>query len=374
MKIFRIICQICILFGLLASFVPGVQSSQNPAKADKTIKIGLLISDNKSVAAKNGAEMAIRKANEKGGYHGYPFELIVRSMEGPWGTGAKEAVNMIFDEGVVALLGSHDGRNAHLVEQVTTKARVVFLSAWASDPTLSQAFVPWYFSCVPNDLQQASALIEEIYERRKIVNVVAVSDDSYDSNSALKSFVKKVKIAGKADPLQLNYNGTDKNFDKLLNQISKSDVNGVVLFGQVSSVKRIILQMRQQKMNLPVFCTLSILNENELSDQELKTFENVVMVTSGHWFVSKNTSFRDEFQKIYGYPPGAVASYAFDGMYLIIEAIKNAGLDRENIQKALSKIRYEGVTGSIQFDEKGNRSGTVGLMEIKNGKLMTKER
>ena len=46
-------------------------------------------------------------------------------------------------------MGSHDGRNAHLVEQVATKSQVVFLSAWASDPTLSQAFVPWFFSCVP---------------------------------------------------------------------------------------------------------------------------------------------------------------------------------------------------------------------------------
>ena len=84
-------------------------------------------------------------------------------MEGPWGTGSKQAVNLVFDEEVVAMLGSHDGRNAHLVEQVSAKSRVVFLSAWSGDPTLAQAFVPWFFNCVPNDLQQADVLIEEIY-------------------------------------------------------------------------------------------------------------------------------------------------------------------------------------------------------------------
>ena len=86
-------------------------------------------------------------------------------MEGPWGTGSKEAVSLIFDDEVTAIMGSHDGRNAHLVEQVTTKTRIVFLSAWASDPTLSQAFVPWYFSCVPNDMQQADVLIKTIYKK-----------------------------------------------------------------------------------------------------------------------------------------------------------------------------------------------------------------
>jgi branched-chain amino acid transport system substrate-binding protein len=61
-------------------------------------------------------------------------------------------------------------------------------------------------------------------------------------------------------------------------------------------------------------------------------------------------------------------------MNLLIEAIRNAGIDRENIQKALAKIKFEGVTGPIQFDGKGKRMGTPGLMEIKNGVPVTVER
>lgn len=101
---------------MLALFVPNVQASKNPEGPDKTVKIGLLIHDNKSVAAKHGAEMAVRKANEKGGFNGRPFQLVVHSMEGPWGTGSKEAVNLIFEEKVWAIMGSHDGRNADLVQ------------------------------------------------------------------------------------------------------------------------------------------------------------------------------------------------------------------------------------------------------------------
>ncbi len=70
---------------------------------------------------------------------------------------------------------------------------------------------------------------------------------------------------------------------------------------------------------------------------------------------------------MYGSRPGSVAAYAYDGMNLVIEAIRRAGLDRDNIQKSMTKLHYDGVTGVIQFDDKGNRLGAAGLMEIKNG-------
>jgi len=355
------------MLAMQAFLIANLQASNDSQDQDGSVKIGLLIADNKSIEARHGAEIAIREANKKRGFNGRPFQLEVRSMEGPWGTGSKKTVNLIFKEEVWAIMGSHDGRNAHLVEQVSTKAQIVFLSTWASDPTLSQAFVPWYFSCVPNDNQQAAALIEEIYNKRNINKIAAIADDSYDSKLALKSFVKKSISAGKTDPLQFFYTNNNQDFNDLLDQINKADVSSVILFGQHTSSIKIIQQMRQRMMNQPVFCSLSVLGEKDLSDQELKNLENVIMVTSGDIFRSNGRTFREEYQRTYGYIPGAASAFAYDGMNLIIEAIQDAGLDRDKIQKSLLKIHYVGVTGPIQFDEKGNRLGFVSLMEIKNG-------
>ncbi len=54
-------------------------------------------------------------------------------------------------------------------------------------------------------------------------------------------------------------------------------------------------------------------------------------------------------------------------MNILIDAIRSAGTDREKLQKRLEGIKYEGVTGLIEFDDKGNRRGAPGLVEIKNG-------
>jgi ABC-type branched-subunit amino acid transport system substrate-binding protein len=288
-------------------------------------------------------------------------------MEGPWGTGSNQAVSLIFEDNVCALMSSGDGRNGHLIEQVAAKTRIVYLSSWASDPTLAEAFVPWYFSCAPTDIQQADALIEEIYDKRKLTKIVAVSGNDYDSKLALENFVKQTKLEGKTDPLQLFYDNNNKDFKSLIDQINNTDIRAIVMFGKPAASIKLINEFRKRKMIQPLFGSLSLLDENDISDQDMKSYENVVFVSSVNLSGSNGLSFREEFQKNYAKVPGAVAAYSFDGINLLIEAIKNAGTERREIQNYLSKIHYIGVTGSIQFDDKGKRIGIPGLMKIKNG-------
>jgi branched-chain amino acid transport system substrate-binding protein len=374
MRLLKLFLSIYFLAALPVLFGMDATAFQKPDSPGKTVKIGLLIPDTNSLAAIHGAEMAIRKANEKGGLNGIPFQLVIRSMEGPWGTGSKQAVNLIFDEKVCALMSSGDGRNGHLIEQVATKARIVNLSSWASDPTLAQAFVPWYFSCVPTDLQQADALIEEIYNKRKIDRIALVSDNGYDSKLAVESFEKRVKSAVKQEPAQLSYDNLNQNFNPTIEQIKKADYRAIVLFGSPSSSVRLIKLLRENNMNLQIFGALSLSDENDLSEPDIKYYEKMVLLSPENTRGSKYSSFRTEFQKIYGRLPGAVAEYSFDGMSVLIEAVRNAGTDHENIQKALEKTHFEGVTGLIQFDEKGKRIGKINLIEMKNGVPVNIER
>ena len=358
---FFILIIVCVLF------TRDIYAQQKNSNNVGTIKIGLLVKDDKSIDARNGAELATSIANKKQAPDALNFNLEVRSMEGPWGTGSKEVVNLVFKEKVWAILGSHDGRNAHLVEQVIAKTQIVFLSAWASDPTLSQAFVPWYFNCVPNDLQQADALIEEIYSKRKIAKIAIVSDRGYDSKLALESFLKKWKITGKADPLQLLYKNPDKDFNILIDKLIKADVNGVLLLGQPDASLRFINQLRQKNMNQPVFGTLALLGETKFTKSELANFEDIMFVNSVNWLGPNGINFKKAYQRKYGKDPTEIAAYAFDGMNLIIEAIRSSDYDRDKVQETMSKSNYNGVTGTIKFDKRGNRRGNPDLKEIVNG-------
>ena len=362
------IIQAFLIFILLFSLILNAGACCLPGSPGKTVKIGLLIPDNESVAAKHGAELAVREANEKGGFQGAPFELVVRSMEGPWGTGSKQAIDLIFNEKVWALLGSHDGRNAHLVEQAATKAIVPFVSAWAGDPTLARAFVPWFFNCVPDDFQMAEALVEEIYAKRKINRVITISDKDYDSDMALNNFLKKTSLRQKADPVQYRYENYSGMIDEMIDQIERSDAECIVLLCKPSISVKIFGQIRQRKMSMAVFSSHYLLNENELSDPESKSYDNDILIAASKWSGPKYKDFMNEYSELYGNSPGMVAAYAYDGMNLLIEAIRNAGTsERELIQKSLENISYEGVTGPVSFDTMGNRKGSYFITTVRNG-------
>jgi len=367
--------EIYIIFLSVFFFVSSKEALawQAQENFDEPLKIGLIISDSTAVEARNGAELAVKRVNENGGINGRPVQLITRSMEGAWGSGSKEVVDLVFKENIWAILGSHDSRNAHLVEQVIAKTRVVFLSAWASDPTLSQAYVPWYFSAVPNDNQQAKVLVKEIYDRRKIEKAIAILDDSYDSKMAWKSMAREISIAEKHVPKAFFLDGTDKNFSNLISEIKSNKTAALILMGQPSRAWALIDQIRQQSINNLVFGNISILGEGVFLHRKLKDYNDVVFIGSKKWLENKPSSFRNQYVAAYGHIPGAAAAFAFDGMNVLMQALEISKLDREKMKEAMMKIQVQGCTGNPRFNERGLLKANPELIEIKEGKLVLLE-
>lgn len=337
-------------------------------KSSQTINIGLLIQDSTCTSVVQAAELAVAIANRKGGMNGRQFRLRVRSMEGPWGTGSKQAVDLIFNEHVWALVGSHDGRNAHLVEQAATKSQVVFISAWSGDPTLSQAFVPWFFNCVPNDRQQAESLTDEIFRKRKIGSVSVVSEGDYDSKLARDNFLRQVRLTGNHEPVQFSLDEFKGKINELAEMLKKINAGCLVLFCHPAAAEDLIGQMMLKGISTTLFGSLMILNENELQLDRTNNFNDRILVPSGTWSGTELEIFRKEFLDKYHVMPGIAACYSYDATCVLLEAIKTAGKDdREEIQKSLAAIKFKGVTGPVLFDGKGNRSGNFEIRPVKNG-------
>jgi len=334
-------------------FVQKIHSQKNNTSLVKEIKIGLLISDNKSIEAKNAAQLAIDKANKVFKSKGIHFQLVVKSMEGPWGTGSKQAVDLIFKDKVWAILGSHKGQNAHLVEQVIAKMHTVFINSWATDVTLSQAFVPWYFSCVPNDKQQANLLIKDIYKKNVNAKVAVIADKSYDSKSAVNTFLNQVKLKGKSMPLQLFFETADSENKTLINSLKKANINNVILFCKPHLALKFMAQMPLKNREQNFYGTLSIMGENKKSVVKGSPNTNLAFI-----------NFQKDYQNKYGKIPSVKAAYSYDGVGILIEAIRKSGFNRDKIQKTMLNTDYQGITGSVKFDNKGNRISNTGFIEI----------
>lgn len=332
-------------------------------KVTDTIRIGLLVQDKQSVAAKQGADLAIREANRssKGGRY---YALSVRNMEGPWGTGAKESVSLVFDEDVWAVIASVDGRNSHLAEQVSAKTRVPFISALSGDPTLGQAFIPWFFTCVPNDNQAAGMIIRDI-EKRSPGKTVIVSAEDYDSKMAANA-IQKTWASAKIKKPDILYFINALNEAKGISE-KVSDAASLVFFGSAPDLE-VILQSLHKTSTKPIIYAPYLLMKEKIL--ETRQFDGVVMLNPGKFFNNAKNPFTSSFLKQYGYEPGPLQAYAYDAVNVVIKGINLSGKDSTSLFRNIAKINHQGVTGDISFDEKGSRKSFPGLIRVEKGRFV----
>jgi len=254
----------------------------------------------------------------------------------------------------VAIMGSHDGRNAHLVEQATTKSHVAFLSAWAGDATLAQAFTPWFFNCVPGDELQASLLLRLI-QKRKYNTPVLITDNDYDAKSGFKSFLKITKKEGIQAPFSIEINNLNHDINSVCERIISRKADCLILYTDPQNAEKIIMKIRELRASVVMYGPLSLLREGSALYKYNEILDNILLLSDGDWFRQNNSGFAAEYKKIFGSFPGAAAAYAYDGMTALINAVITAEANRDNVQKTLLEIRTEGVTGSFGFDSMGNR-------------------
>jgi branched-chain amino acid transport system substrate-binding protein len=318
----------------------GLLSGQTPP-AD-LIKIGLLIPESGLRRAEGeqlhrGAELALAEANASQAR----FALVVRADDKLWGAGSREAVELVSGEQVWALLGAVDSASAHVIEQIAMKTRIAFLTPWASDPTLTQIGIPWLFRCVPDDDRQAASLAHWIFIAQHLRRVGTVVAGDRSARIAADAFAKAAAKAGHSIPAGRRWElAADPNRPtplpaSVLQALDRERLEGVVLFGPDTWTASVEDALRQRHAA-----------ERVLTPPSQLAIEK---------------KFRDAFRARYGTPPAPAAAFAYDAAWALLRAIDSVAaagpLDRASIRDALARTNFEGATGTVQFDSKGNRIG-----------------
>lgn len=322
---------------------------------EKPVKIGVLIPGQSSEEVIHAAQLAIHMANNHGGFRDQHFELTVRTTEGPWGAGSKQSVALVYEDSVWAILGSLDGRNAHLAEQVAVKSHITYLETRATESTLSQAYVPWFFRCVPSDDQQSIAILQHLRQKDQ-GNVAILSTDENDSRQAAKSFIRvaaRKKTDNKA-PFLINPDEFD--FRQIFDKLNRANIRHLIVTVHSEATIEIIRLMKERMPEIFIYGTHSFTTGIHWPSPNCNAYDGMTLISAEILLSQEGKQFQQLFQNKYGYKPGISAFHAYDGTNLIIQAIRNAGLNREAIKDYIAETRFSGwTTGPISFDELGNR-------------------
>lgn len=353
---------------------------EKPAPTDlEEVRIGFLGPLEGSIIVSLGKQMlqgsmlAIEEANNKGGYKGIPFKLMIHNDVGLWGAAANEVVKMD-DEGVWAWLGSIDDIVSHVAIRATLKLEIPVINTGDPDPTYTETAIPWVLRTIPDDRQSCYALVNYIFRMNGHSRVAVIRANNRYGRVGIMHFNRSSTRIGFPVIIEERFNDGETNFKAQLERIKKISPDAILIWGNAGESGLIVKQIREMGMKQPVFGSDRMVNPGFLKTAG-KYAEGVITTCQYNPDADdpKLKAFKTNYVKRFGQEPDVFAAHAYDGMNIILEAIHIAGLNRVLIRDVLTDMKtfqgYEGVTGPVIFDGAWNNIRPIFMAKVSNGKF-----
>lgn len=318
----------------------------------------------------NGATLAIEEANAAGGYGGKPFKLMVHNDGAVWGSSSNEIVKMTYDEKVWAMLGSISGDSTHIGLRVSLRSELPMVNSAATDPTIPETIIPWYFTVIQDDRVQCYTLARRIYTDLGLKRVALLRINDRYGRFGVGKFKDASRRLGHPVVVEQKYVQGSTDFARQLEVINDSRVDAIVLWGDAAPAGQILKQMRAMGMKQRVFGSFRVMGDD--------LFKNAGAAADGLEFVFPYDpnrddpmwlSFQERYKKRFGEEAEVFASLAYDQMNILLQSICRAGLNRGVIRDALTSVEhYKGVTGEMSFDPNCKNVVPLFLGTVKGGK------
>lgn len=346
------------------------------------INIGLAgpMSQGSGRSMRQAAEMAIEQVNRDGGIDGRQLALVVKDDGASPEQGITVATQLRDDPSVVAVVGHINSSVTLAAARIYNEGRnpVVELSPASSSPLISAAG-PWTFRVCPTDLQHGPALAEWAYGRlgSRRATVVYVND-AY-GRGVLQSFAGAFERQGGAlagsDPFLPTMLEDGSEIEPYLRRAVRGGTDALMVAGQAEEGRKIIAAARQLGYDGPILGPDGMTGLREMGEVAEGVFVSSAFLPDRPTPTAQ--AFVKAYQERFDELPDHRAAMTYDAVLLLARAIEEAGTDREAIRAYLDTVgrgspAFDGVSGSIAFDENGDVAGKeVAVGVIRGGRLVT---
>jgi len=322
-------------------------------------------------SVKNAASMAFDEINAKGGVLGKQIEYKVLDEKGD-SAEAINAYNRLMSENIVALLGDVTSKPSIAVAELAAKDGILMLTPTASAPDVTKPGSNIFRVCFLDPFQGAAmATFAADSLKAKTVAVLYNTSDDYSQGLAA-SFKTKAEGLGLTVVNYDGYGADDKYFKAQLTKIASSNPDALFIPDYYAKDALIATQAREAGITVPILGAdgwdgvLTSVDASNISVLNDVYFSNHYSVQDTS---EKVTAFVKNYTAKYGEAPNALAALAYDAAYMMAQALTTAGsTDSKALVKAMSEIKYEGVTGTIQYAGSGDPVNSVTIIRIVDGK------
>lgn len=358
----------------------GDSKSGSGAAASGTFKIGTIgpltgsaASYGKSVT--QGVELGCKDFSNKT----YKFKSKAEDDVAD-GEKSVNAFNNLCDWGMQALVGpTTTGASVAVAEECAKDPKMFMITPSASSEDVTKGKDNVFQVCFtdPNQGVNAAKFLASKYPDEKFV-LFYNAGDAYSSGiaDAFKAQAKKSKLE-----IVDEETFKDDSSTSFTNQLTKAkEAGATMIFAPIYYTPASVLLKNAKDMGYDVKMMgcdgMDGILDVEGFDKSLA--EGLLLMTPFSADDEKNADFVKAYQDAYGETPDQFAADAYDGVHAVAEALKKAGLSAdadatevaEKLPEAMRKIKVEGLTGNLSWNDKGQVQKDPTAYVITDGKYV----
>ncbi len=351
------------------------------ASAQQVVKIGHVapISGPSAHLGKdneNAARMAIDELNAKGvTLNGQKVTLqLIPEDDGADPKQGTAVAQKLVDAKVNGVIGHLNSGTTVPASKIYNDAGIVQISPATTAPVYTRQHFPGAFRVVASDAKLGSTLSKYAIDTLHAKNIAIIDDRTTYGQGVADEFAKGLKKPGIKVVGREFTSATATDYTAILTSI-KAKRPDLIFFGGMDSVAGPMLKQMKALGITAVFmggdgmCTDALgrlagdgLGEGRVYCAEaggVKGPQEKVM-----------EDFRARYKKKFNMDVQLYAPYVYDSVMVMATAMQNAkSADPAKYLPVLKNIKYEGVTGTIQFDANGDiKDGALTLFTYKGGK------
>ncbi|NUV64506.1 branched-chain amino acid ABC transporter substrate-binding protein [Streptomyces sp. CAI-85] len=323
---------------------------------------------------KNSADLAAKTANKEEYVKGVEFKIEALDDQAQPSVGQQNAGKFISNKDVLGVVGPLNSSVSQQMQKPFNDAGLTQVSpantgteltkgdGWKTGNPVRQ-FKTFFRTATTDEIQGAFAA-DYLFNKAKLKKVYLIDDQkTYGAGLAASFKTNFTKLGGKIVGTD-HINPDDRDFNAVVAKIKKTGAEALYYGGEYPAAAPLSQQLKDSGQNIPlmggdgiVSTDYPVLNKKAAGDLGTSVGEPVEKLDSAKKFIDsyKAAGYEDPYQ-VYG-------GLTYDATWAIIEAVKLAveGNDgkvpsdgRKVVLDAMSKIKFDGVTGPISFDEFGD--------------------
>lgn len=348
----------------------------------RAIEIGTIFSltgdlGSYGVPIQNGAILAAKHINEKGGVLGKEFKLI-HEDDRTTPQGAVEAMQKLVNVNKVpAVVGSLGSSMTLAIMPIGRDNKVVMISPSSTSPAITTADDDGYlFRTAASDAFQGKVLVKVAMEMgyEKVAHLYI----NNDYGVAMNDVIKETLPAEGGDLIaEVPYNPGATSYRSELTALTENNPEALIFTGY-PEYGAVILRQAKELGITSQWILAEGLKDPLLVDQlGADLVEGMVGTAPLPPSSPQYEAFKSAFKEEFNADPGVYSDTCYDATMLIAKAIEKAGkAEGTAIRDVLREVslEYTGISGAVDFDENGDVTTDFEEWAFEGGQVVHKRK